>query len=213
MYMYMYDVLKIRAIWLAEISRDGNPRLQKKKLPAGQPAAQPAMPASSKALLASTLREYYKYHSSAWTKQCNCQLNRLLAKSIPEYTTASYVVQRQYIITRDYSWMVSIRDYLTDIQIFVIGLVELTSRDIHYNSHPHRRSKSHIHPWGIVFPIQQLGLSLFPMFLSSRAPLLKQRSICAKGCDPIMSNDLCIRANKPKTCEVWNCWCSKTLIS
>ena len=29
--MYMYDVLKIRAIWLAEISRDGNPRLQKKK--------------------------------------------------------------------------------------------------------------------------------------------------------------------------------------
>ena len=33
MYMYMYDVglLKIRAIWLAEISRDGNPRLQKKK--------------------------------------------------------------------------------------------------------------------------------------------------------------------------------------
>ena len=36
MYMYMYDVLKIRAMWLAEISRDGNPRLQKKKsLPGG----------------------------------------------------------------------------------------------------------------------------------------------------------------------------------
>ena len=32
MYMYMYNVLiKIRAIWLAEISRDGNPRLQKIK--------------------------------------------------------------------------------------------------------------------------------------------------------------------------------------
>ena len=90
--------------------------------------------------------------------------------------------------------------YITDIQILVIWLVERTSRDIHY--YYHRRSKSPIRP-------------LFPMFLSSRAPLLKQTSTCAKGCDPIMStsNDLCIRANKPKTCEVWNCWCSKTLIS
>ena len=33
--MYMYDVLKIRAIWLAEISRNGNPRLQKIKSPPG----------------------------------------------------------------------------------------------------------------------------------------------------------------------------------
>ena len=78
--------------------------------------------------------------------------------------------------------------YQTDIQILVIWLVELTSSDIHYYSHPHRRSKSHFRPWGIVFPIQQLGSSLFPMFLSSRVPLLKQRSTCAKGCDPIDIN-------------------------
>ena len=87
--------------------------------------------------------------------------------------------------------------FLTDIQILVIWLVELTSRDIHYYSHPHQRSKSPIRPWGIVFPIQQLGSSLFPMFLSSRAPLLKQRSTCAKGCDPIDINFLhCCQPNK-----------------
>ena len=78
--------------------------------------------------------------------------------------------------------------YITDIHILVIWLVELTSRDIHYYSHPHRRSKSPIRPWGIVFPIQQLGSSLFPTFFSSRPPLLKQRSTCAKGCDPIYIN-------------------------
>ena len=49
--------------------------------------------------------------------------------------------------------------YITDIQILVISLVELTSRDIHDYSHPHHRSKSPIRPWGIVFPIQQLGSS------------------------------------------------------
>ena len=74
--------------------------------------------------------------------------------------------------------------------------MELTSRDIHYYSHPHQRSKSPICPWGIVLPIQQLGSSLFPMFLSSRAPLLKQRSTCAKGCDPININFLhCCQPN------------------
>ena len=57
---------------------------------------------------------------------------------------------------------------ITDIQTLVIWLVELTSRDIHYYSHPRRRSKRPIRPWGISFP-----------------PLLKQRSTCAKGCDPI----------------------------
>ena len=66
---------------------------------------------------------------------------------------------------------------ITDIQTIVIWLVELTSRDIHLYSHPHRRSKRPIRPWGIAFPTQQLGSSLFPMFLSSTAaPLLKQRS-------------------------------------
>ena len=74
--------------------------------------------------------------------------------------------------------------------------MELTSRDIHYYSHPHRRSKSPIRPLGIVFPIQPLGSSLFPIFLSSRAPLLKQRTTCAKGCDPIDINFLqCCQPN------------------
>ena len=64
----------------------------------------------------------------------------------------------------------NIYNYITDIQILVIWLVELTSRDIHYYSNPHRRWKRPIHPWEIAFPIQQLGSSLFPMFLSSTAP-------------------------------------------
>ena len=42
----------------------------------------------------------------------------------------------------------------------------------------------------VLVAIQQLGPSLLPMFLSSKAPLLKQRSTCAKGCDPIDINAL-----------------------
>ena len=94
-----------------------------------------------------------------------------------------HVIRSQPITRQNLCMMCYNSNYITDIQILVIWLVEFTSRAIHCYSHPHRRSKRPIRPWGIVFPIQQLGSSLFPMFLSSRAPLLKQRSTCAKCCE------------------------------
>ena len=59
-------------------------------------------------------------------------------------------------------------NYKIDKQILVIWLVELTARDIHYYSHLRTGDQKDL--WGIAFPIQQLGSSLFPMFLSSTAP-------------------------------------------
>jgi len=114
-----------------------------------------------------------------WQMECTIHSAAPREWNIPSVTSWNY----SYHWTHKHSLFVY---YITDIQILVIWLVELTSRDIHYCSHSCRGSKSPIRPWWMGFTNQQLGSSLFSQSHLTIFERQAQTKTWGEGCDPLM---------------------------